>query len=150
MTMDWNQDPHPHRLEEKLDHVIKFQQIQKKTNQSIPKLFSLEECKEVLQCSDRTLRYYLFESYKHKLPYLKLDRKILIKECDLSGFIVNLKEDLSKRRLLWTNGQCYWITILNAPFTQKGPWRVRSTFIFVIIYLGKKGFPCCWWEENRG
>ena len=98
--MDWNQDPHLQRLEEKLDQVIEFQQSQKTTNQSIPKLFSFEECKEVLQCSDRTLRYYLFESYKHKLPYLKLGRKILIKEDDFSGFIERLKEDSSKRSLL--------------------------------------------------
>ena len=100
MPMDWNQDPHLQRLEEKLDQVIEFQQSQKTTNQSIPKLFSFEECKEVLQCSDRTLRYYLFESSKNKLPYLKLGRKILIKEDDLSGFIESLKEDSSKRSLL--------------------------------------------------
>ena len=98
--MDWNQDPYLMRLEEKLDQVIEFQQRQSSTNHSIPKLFSFEECKEVLQSSDRTLRYYLFESYKHKLPYLKLGRKILIKEDDLSGFIESLKEDSSKRSLL--------------------------------------------------
>ena len=99
MPIDWNQDPYLQRLEEKLDRVIEFQERQSSTNHSIPKLFSFEECKEVLQCSDRTLRYYLFESYKHKLPYLKLGRKILIKEGDLSGFIKSLKEDSSKRNL---------------------------------------------------
>ena len=100
MPMDWNQDPHLQRLEEKLDRVLELLERESKTNHSIPKLFSFEECKEVLQCSDRTLRYYLFESYKHKLPYLKLGRKILIKEGDLSGFIESLKEDSSKRSLL--------------------------------------------------
>ena len=53
--MDWKQDRHIQRLEEKLVQVIEFQQRQKTTNQSIPKLFSFEECKEILQCSDRTL-----------------------------------------------------------------------------------------------
>ena len=100
MPMDWNQDPYLQRLEKKLDQVIEFQQSQKTTNQSIPKLFSFEESKGFLQYSDRTLRYYLFESSKNKLPYLKLGRKILIKEDDLSGFIESLKEDSSKRSLL--------------------------------------------------
>ena len=72
MPMDWNQDPLLQRLEEKLDRVLEHLERESKTTHSIPKLFSFEECKEVLQCSDRTLRYYLFESYKHKLPYLKL------------------------------------------------------------------------------
>ena len=53
--MDWNQDPHLQMLEEKLDQVIEFQQRQKTTNQSIPKLFSFEDWKEILQYSDRTL-----------------------------------------------------------------------------------------------
>ena len=83
-----------------MDQFIEFQQRHNTKNQSIPKLFSFEECKEIHQCSDRTLSYYLFESYKHKLPYLKLGRKILIKEGDLSGFIESLKEDSSKRSLL--------------------------------------------------
>jgi len=100
MPMDWNQDPDLQRLEEKLDQVIEFQLRQKTTNNNPKTFFSFEECKEILQCSDRTLRYYLFESYKHKLPYLKLGRKILIKEDDLSGFIESLKEDSSKRSLL--------------------------------------------------
>ena len=98
--MDWNQDPDLQRLEEKLDQVIEFQLRQKTTNNNPKTFFSFEECKEILQCSDRTLRYYLFESFKHKLPYLKLGRKILIKEGDLFGFIDSLKEDSSKRSLL--------------------------------------------------
>ena len=98
--MDWNQDPHLQRLEEKLDRVLEHLERESKTTHSIPKLFSFEECKEVLLCSDITLRYYLFESYKHKLPYLKLGRKFLIKEDDLSGFIESLKEESSKRSLL--------------------------------------------------
>ena len=93
--MDWKQVPHLQRRVEKLDRVIEHLERASKTTHSIPKFFSFEECKEVLQCSDRTLRYYLFESYKHKLPYLKLGRKILIKEGDLSGFIESLKEDSS-------------------------------------------------------
>jgi|TARA_B100002019_G_scaffold48710_1_gene41292 hypothetical protein len=100
MPMDWNQDPDLQRLEEKLDQVIEFQLRQKTTNNNPKTFFSFEECKEILQCSDRTLRYYLFESFKHKLPYLKLGRKILIKEGDLFGFIDSLKEDSSKRSLL--------------------------------------------------
>ena len=100
MPMDWNQDPHLQRLEEKLDRVLELMERESKTNHSISKLFSFEECKEVLQGSDRTLRYYLFECYKHKLPYLKLGRKILIKEDDLNGFIESLKENSSKRSLL--------------------------------------------------
>ena len=98
--MDWNQDPHLQRLEEKLDRVLEHLERESKTTHSIPKLFSFEECKKVLQCSARTLHYYLFESYMHKLPYLKLGRKILLKEGDLSGFIEILKEDSSKTRLL--------------------------------------------------
>ena len=100
MPMDWNQEPPLQRLEEKLDRDLEHLERESKTNHSFPKLFSFEECKEVLQCSDRTLRYYLFESSKNKLPYLKLGRKILIKEDDLSGFIESLKEDSSKRSLL--------------------------------------------------
>ena len=100
MPMDWNQDPHLQRLEEKLDRVLEHLERESKTTHSIPKFFSFEECKEVLQCSDRTHRYYLFESYKHKLPYFKLGRNILIKEDDLSGFIESLKENSSKRSLL--------------------------------------------------
>ena len=38
--MDWKQDPHLQRLEEKLDQVIEFQLIQKKNNKPInPKPF---------------------------------------------------------------------------------------------------------------
>ena len=59
MPMDWSQDPHLQRLEEKLDRVLELLERESKTNHSIPNLFSFEECKEVLQCSDRTLRYYL-------------------------------------------------------------------------------------------
>ena len=55
MPMDWNQDPHLQRLEEKLDRVIEHLERESKTTHSIPKFFSFEECKEVLQCSDRTL-----------------------------------------------------------------------------------------------
>ena len=87
--MDWNQDPHLQRLEEKLDRVLEHLERESKTTHSIPKFFSFEECKEVLQCSDRTLRYYLFESYKHKLPYLKLGRKILIKEKEAGAYSGN-------------------------------------------------------------
>ena len=96
MPMDWNQDPNLLRLEEKLDLVLEHLERHSSSNHTLPKLFSFEECKEILQCSDRTLRYYLFESSKFKLPYLKLGRKILIKEEDLSGFIENLKEDSSQ------------------------------------------------------
>jgi len=94
--MDWNQDPYLQRLEEKLDRVLEHLERHSSSNHTFPKLFSFEECKEILQCSDRTLRYYLFESSKFKLPYLKLGRKILIKEEDLSGFIESLKEDSSQ------------------------------------------------------
>ena len=94
--MDWNQDPYLQRLEEKLDQVLEHLERHNRSNHSLHKLFPFEECKEILQCSDRTLRYYLFESSKFKLPYLKLGRKILIKEEDLSGFIENLKEDSSQ------------------------------------------------------
>ena len=94
--MDWNQDPYLQRLEEKLDRVLEHLERHNSSNHTFPKLFSFEECKEILQCSDRTLRYYLFESSKFKLPYLKLGRKILIKEEDLSGFIESLKEDSSQ------------------------------------------------------
>ena len=94
--MDWNQDPYLLRLEEKRDRVLEHFEKHSSSNHSLQKLFTFEECKEVLQCSDRTLRYYLFESSKFKLPYLKLGRKIHIKEEDLSGFIENLKEDSSQ------------------------------------------------------
>ena len=96
MPMDWNHDPYLQRLEEKLDLVLVQLERHSSSNHTLPKLFSFEECKEILQCSDRTLRYYLFESSKFKLPYLKLGRKILIKEEDLSGFIESLKEDSSQ------------------------------------------------------
>jgi len=101
LPMNWNRDPNFDLLEQKLDRILEF--IEKNNHQasSNTKLLTFRECLERLRCSERTLRYYLFESNKNRLPYLKLGRKILIREDDLSGFIeMLLKEGSSKRSLL--------------------------------------------------
>ena len=43
--MDWNQDPHLQRLEEKLDRVLEHLERESKTTHSIPKLFPLKNAK---------------------------------------------------------------------------------------------------------
>ena len=101
LPISWNRDPEFELLQQKLDRILK---IIEKNNHQVPsgtRLLTFRECLERLRCSARTLRYYLFESNKNRLPYLKLGRKILIREDDLSGFIETLlKEGSSKRSLL--------------------------------------------------
>ena len=99
--MSWNRDSNFEFLQQKLDWILEI--IEKNNHQasSDTKLLTFRECMERLRCSARTLRYYLFESNKNRLPYLKLGRKILIREDDLSGFVeMLLKEGSSKRSLL--------------------------------------------------
>ena len=99
--MSWNRDPDFELLQQKLDRILEIMEKNNHQASSDISLLTFRECMERLRCSKRTLRYYLFESHKNRLPYLKLGRKILIREDDLSGFIeMLLKEGSSKRSLL--------------------------------------------------
>ena len=99
--MSWNRDPNFDLLEQKLDRILEIMEKNNHLASSDTRLLTFRECLERLRCSEWTLRYYLFESNKNRLPYLKLGRKILIREDDLSGFIETLlKEGSSKRSLL--------------------------------------------------
>ena len=54
----------------------------------LPKLLSIAQASDHLNCSIRTIRYYLYEA--KNLPYLILGKEARIRESDLSGFIENL------------------------------------------------------------
>ena len=83
--MDWNQDPHLQRLEEELRKMNeRLSMIEQKLAQP-QKLLTVEELAQFLRVKERTVRYYLNDS--KEIPYLKVGKKNLIAEKDLSGFI---------------------------------------------------------------
>ena len=85
MPMDWNQDPYLQRLEEELKKMNeKLSMIERKIAQP-QKLLTVKEVAKFLRVKERTVRYYLNDS--KEIPYLKVGKKNLIPEKDLSGFI---------------------------------------------------------------
>ena len=85
MPMDWNQDPYLQRLEEELKKMNeRLFMIERKIAQP-QKLLTVKEVAQFLRVKKRTVRYYLNDS--KEIPYLKVGKKNLIPEKDLSGFI---------------------------------------------------------------
>ena len=85
MPMDWNQDPYLQRLEEELKKMNeRLSMIEQKMAQP-QKLLTVKEVAQFLRVKERTDRYYLNDS--KEIPYLKVGKKNLIPEKDLSGFI---------------------------------------------------------------
>ena len=83
--MDWNQDPYLQRLEEELKKMNeRLSMIEQKMAQP-QKLLTVKEVAQFLRVKGRTVRYYLNDS--KEIPYLKVGKKNLIPEKDLSGFI---------------------------------------------------------------
>ena len=93
--MDWNQDPHLQRLEEKRDQVLeRLDLIEEKIGQP-RKFHTIQEVAEILGVKERTVRHHINET--KLLPYLKISKKIIIRDEDLSGFIESqLKNKLLK------------------------------------------------------
>ena len=57
--MDWNQDPHLHRLEAKLDRVLeRLDLIEERIRQS-RKFLTIQEVAEILGVKDRTVRHHI-------------------------------------------------------------------------------------------
>ena len=85
MPMDWNQDPYLQRLEEELKKMNeRLSMIEQKLVQP-QKLLTVKEVAQFLCVKERTVRYYLNDS--KEITYLKVGKKNLIPEKDLSGFI---------------------------------------------------------------
>ena len=85
MPMDWNLDPHLQMLEEKLDRVLeRLDLIEERIGQS-RKFHTIQEVAEILGVKERTVRHHINET--KLLPFLKIGKKNLIREEDLSGFI---------------------------------------------------------------
>ena len=83
--MDWNQDPYLQRLEEELKKMNeRLSMIEQKMAQP-QKLLTVKEVAKFLRVKERTVRYYLNDS--KEITYLKVGKKNLITENDLSGFI---------------------------------------------------------------
>ena len=83
--MDWSQDPYLQRLEEELKKMNeRLSMIERKIAQP-QKLLTVKEVAKFLRVKERTVRYYLNDS--KEIPYLKVGKKNLIPEKDLSGFI---------------------------------------------------------------
>ena len=95
MPKDWNQDPYLQRLEEKLDRVLeRLDLIEEKIGQP-RKFHTIQEVAEILGVKERTVRHNINET--KLLPYLKISKKIIIRDEDLSGFIESqLKNKLLK------------------------------------------------------
>ena len=95
MPMDWNQDPYLHRLEEKLDRVLeRLDLIEERIGQP-RKFHTIKEVAEILGVKERTVRHHINRT--KLLPYLKISKKIIIRDEDLSGFIESqLKNKLLK------------------------------------------------------
>ena len=66
--MSWNSDPDFELLQQKLDRILEIMEKNNHQASSDISLLTFRECMERLRCSARTLRYYLFESYKNRLP----------------------------------------------------------------------------------
>lgn len=85
MPMDWNQDPYLQRLEEEQKKMNeRLSMIERKIAQP-QKLLTVKEVAKFLRVKERTVRYYLNDS--KEISYLKVGKKNLIPEKDLSGFI---------------------------------------------------------------
>ena len=93
--MDWKRDPHLQRLEEKLDRVLeRLDLIEERIGQP-RKFHTIQEVAEILGVKERTVRHHINET--KLLPYLKISKKIIIRDKDLSGFIESqLKNKLLK------------------------------------------------------
>jgi|TARA_B100001964_G_scaffold238686_1_gene304639 excisionase family DNA binding protein len=95
MPMDWNQDPYLQRLEEKLDRIAERLDLIEETMGQPKRFYSIQEVAEILGIKERTVRHHINET--KLLPYLKISKKIIIREEDLSGFIESqLKNKLLK------------------------------------------------------
>tara|TARA_Y100000294_G_scaffold171577_1_gene185238 strand:- start:12609 stop:12893 length:285 start_codon:yes stop_codon:yes gene_type:complete len=93
--MDWNQDPYLQRLEEKLDRIAERLDLIEETMGQPKRFYSIQEVAEILGIKERTVRHHINET--KLLPYLKISKKIIIREEDLSGFIESqLKNKLLK------------------------------------------------------
>ena len=75
------------RIEMKLDQLLESHRDEEKKDE-LPKLLSIAQASDHLNCSIRTIRYYLYEA--KNLPYLILGKEARIRKSDLSGFIENL------------------------------------------------------------
>ena len=65
--MKWNSDPLLERIEQKLDQLLSKKISTEDQDGPIPKLLKIEEAADSLRCSERTIRYYLFDSQKPPL-----------------------------------------------------------------------------------
>ena len=93
--MDWNQDPYLQRLEEKLDRVLERLDLIEERMGQPRKFYTIQEVAEILGVKQRTVRHHINET--KLLPYLKISKKIIIRDEDLSGFIESqLKNKLLK------------------------------------------------------
>ena len=93
--MDWNQDSYLQRLEEKLDRSAERLDLIEETMGQPKRFYSIQEVAEILGIKERTVRHHINET--KLLPYLKISKKIIIREEDLSGFIESqLKNKLLK------------------------------------------------------
>ena len=93
--MDWNQDPNLLRLEEKLDRIAERLDLIEETMGQPKQFYFIQEVAEILRIKERTVRHHINET--KLLPYLKISKKIIIRDEDLSGFIESqLKNKLLK------------------------------------------------------
>ena len=88
--MKWNSYPLLEGIEQKLDKLLSKNIFSEDQGEPFPKLLKIKEVAVSLCCSERTIRYYLFEA--KTLPYLILGKDTRIRESDLSGLIENLLE----------------------------------------------------------
>ena len=88
--MKWNSDPLLERIEQKLDQQLSKNISSEDQDEPIPKLLKIEEAADSLRCSEKTIRYYLFEA--KRIPYLKLGKETRKRKSDMTGFIENLPE----------------------------------------------------------
>ena len=93
--MDWNQDSYLQRLEEKLDRIAERLDLIEERMGQPKRFYSIQEVAEILRIQERTVRHHINET--KLLPYLKISKKIIIRDEDLSGFIESqLKNKLLK------------------------------------------------------
>ena len=89
--MGWRLQGEDNQNSEKLDQIIDMVGIllDESRSKSIERLLTKKEAQELLNCSERTINYHLFE--KKNIPYLKVGKGVRIKSSDLSGFIDSLQ-----------------------------------------------------------
>ena len=93
--MDWNQDPNLLRLEEKLDRIAERLDLIEERMIQPKRFYTIQEVAEILGVKERTIRHQINET--KLLPFLKISKKIIIRDEDLSGFIESqLKNKLLK------------------------------------------------------